>query len=240
MPRPPRWTDEELLLALELLDRREWRSGNAQTPDFLSLSSLLRAANFPGVSDLDPGFRSVGSVSMKMGNLIGAHPGIDGGMRTSRREIDFVAEFLQNRERMIADAVALRAKLVGAVDSTDADRWDEEETAVAIEGGAQWVLALRRERSQPLRSAKLRQVEAAHGRIACEVCGFDFARVYGSLGAGYIEVHHRTPLHVSGETFSDLNDLALLCSNCHRMVHRRGWLPIHELAQLVASVRSLG
>lgn len=59
--------------------------------------------------------------------------------------------------------------------------------------------------------------------MSCAVCGWDFSRAYGSWGAGYAEVHHLVPLGeepVVRETDAE-HDLAVLCANCHRMVHRR-------------------
>ncbi|WP_420719722.1 HNH endonuclease [Streptomyces sp. NRRL WC-3618] len=44
-------------------------------------------------------------------------------------------------------------------------------------------------------------------------------------GAGYIECHHVIPLHVAGEGTTKLSDLALICSNCHRMIHRKAPWP---------------
>jgi 5-methylcytosine-specific restriction protein A len=76
--------------------------------------------------------------------------------------------------------------------------------------------------------------------IACEVCAFDFGRGYGSHGLDYIECHHRIPLHVTGETRTSLADLALLCSNCHRMIHHtKQWLTVEELKSMVAVQRQL-
>jgi len=61
-------------------------------------------------------------------------------------------------------------------------------------------------------------------------CGFDFGMTYGSVGQGYIEVHHVLPLHASGPVLTRLTDLVLLCSNCHRMIHRSSaWLSPDEL-----------
>lgn len=119
----------------------------------------------------------------------------------------------------------------------EADRWDEEELAVATEGGAEWVLTLRRERSKPVRMAKIHPVRAALGTIACEACGFDIGRQYGTFGADYIEVYHRAPLHVSGETRGELDDLALLCANCHLMIHRRCWSTVEALADVIRERR---
>ena len=62
-----------------------------------------------------------------------------------------------------------------------------------------------------------------HG-TTCQACGFNFAQRYGELGAGFIEAHHLKPLHQLAEGVSvEYNletDFAVLCANCHRMIHR--------------------
>ena len=60
------------------------------------------------------------------------------------------------------------------------------------------------------------------GRVFCEVCRFDFAVQYPSrLGEGFIEVHHLSPLSTQDEPRkTTLEDLLLVCANCHRMIHR--------------------
>jgi len=61
-----------------------------------------------------------------------------------------------------------------------------------------------------------------HG-CACKVCGFDFEDVYGSLGEGFIHVHHIQPLHTIGCNYK-INyetDLIPVCPNCHAMLHRK-------------------
>ena len=54
----------------------------------------------------------------------------------------------------------------------------------------------------------------------CEICGFDFYEVYGDIGYEFIEAHHLIMVS-SGKRKSTLNDISLICSNCHSMVHRR-------------------
>jgi predicted HNH restriction endonuclease len=75
------------------------------------------------------------------------------------------------------------------------------------------------------------------GRLACLVCAFDFATVYGDVGKGFIERHHLLPLaELMAEHLARLRDLALVCSNCHRMLHRkRPWLRIGQLVALLVS-----
>jgi hypothetical protein len=91
------------------------------------------------------------------------------------------------------------------------------------------------------RSAKLAQLAKARamkqdGRLVCKACGFDFSKKYGSVGHGYIECHHTLPVsELKPNQRTKLNDVALLCSNCHRMVHRRRpWLGMSALSRLLA------
>ena len=77
-----------------------------------------------------------------------------------------------------------------------------------------------RERSPALRRLKVEATLQAHGRLACEVCRFEFSERYGELGAGFIECHHKEALGDGEERFTVLDDLALICANCHRMIHR--------------------
>lgn len=60
----------------------------------------------------------------------------------------------------------------------------------------------------------------------CQACGFDFELAYGDgLGRGFIEAHHLTPLsllHAERVLLDPRRDFAVLCANCHRMMHRRG------------------
>lgn len=73
------------------------------------------------------------------------------------------------------------------------------------------------------RSAKLReQAIKIHG-TKCKICGFDFGKKYGFVGKDYIEIHHIKPLYKS-EAPKEINprvDLIPVCSNCHRMLHRK-------------------
>lgn len=73
------------------------------------------------------------------------------------------------------------------------------------------------------------------GKLFCEICGFDFYKTYGELGKDYIEGHHIIPVSQlkKGEK-TRLEDIIMVCSNCHRMLHRRKpWLSIEELKLLL-------
>lgn len=98
---------------------------------------------------------------------------------------------------------------------------------------------IRRERSPIALHLAKQMAEAREGHLICAVCGFDFAVAYGSLGEDFIEAHHTLPLDaLVGLTSTDTDDLALVCSNCHRMLHRGApQLGISELRDLLSHRR---
>lgn len=71
--------------------------------------------------------------------------------------------------------------------------------------------------------AAVRAAKNWHG-CRCQACEFDFQQAYGDLGSDFIEVHHLKPLgSLPRDKTTLLNvvtDFAVLCANCHRMIHR--------------------
>ena len=89
-------------------------------------------------------------------------------------------------------------------------------TVAATEGRQRLVLHLQRERNQTVVRNKKKQAAS----LDCEVCGFSFHRAYGSAASYYCEIHHLLPLsEVEHTTRTRMEDLAILCANCHRVVH---------------------
>jgi hypothetical protein len=74
-----------------------------------------------------------------------------------------------------------------------------------------------------------------HYGLRCQACDFDLQAFYGDLGAGYIECHHLNPLaDQEGSTLSGIEDVTVLCANCHRMVHKqRPPLTVKELRRRI-------
>lgn len=100
------------------------------------------------------------------------------------------------------------------LDRADVDVHESE----ATEGTRRLVLHLERERNQTL----VRQKKMQASSLSCEACGFSFEKTYGDAAAEYCEVHHLVPLAASPPSRKTrLQDLAVLCSNCHRVVHLR-------------------
>jgi hypothetical protein len=99
----------------------------------------------------------------------------------------------------------------------------ESPPPAGLEGALRRRLARHRKREKRLRAFKIREHLAQGKRLACEVpgCGFDFEETYGELGKNYAHVHHLKPLGSrGGDEVTRLEDLAVVCANCHAMIHR--------------------
>lgn len=113
----------------------------------------------------------------------------------------------------------------GAIDTSN----EELEAAQSGFDGRELVrwFVRHRQREWKLREAKIESVLArSGGTLCCEVsgCGFDFEKTYGNLGRGYAHVHHKEPIstYPSHGKPTALIDLAIVCANCHSMIHRGG------------------
>jgi len=111
-----------------------------------------------------------------------------------------------------------------------------DDLPAASEGGRQLFTHYRIERDRSLIERKKNAVRKATGGLACQVCDFDFS-IYKKLGEGFCEVHHLHPLsEITSSVHTSLEDLAIVCANCHRMIHRNG--QARPLSSVRASLRS--
>ena len=61
-----------------------------------------------------------------------------------------------------------------------------------------------------------------NNKLFCEACGFDFSDKYVDLGIGFIEAHHIKPIaKMKQNEKTKIEDIVMLCSNCHSMIHRK-------------------
>jgi len=229
------WVEDEIILALDLY----LRGGPLDDADsqVIELSELLRALPIHPVEiRRHPKFRNPNGVHLKLTNFLALDPSYAGaGMgRYSRLDAEVFTRFQDQPDRVRELAGAIRA---GSERFPVAAEEGEEE---AHEGRLLMRQHLHRERNRRLRNQKIQYALKDYGRLPCEVCGIEFGEMYGAVGQGFIEIHHRMPLHLSGPRATKLDDLALLCPNCHRVLHRDASLTIEELATQVKRSRSSG
>ena len=91
-----------------------------------------------------------------------------------------------------------------------------------------------RERNPELIARAKERYKQKYGKLTCEVCQFDFEKEYGAIGIDYIEGHHTKPVSkMKLDEQTKIEEIAMVCANCHRMLHRRRpWLSLEELEQL--------
>ena len=113
---------------------------------------------------------------------------------------------------------------------------DEADEAISFPEGRQIYKLHRTIERNPnlIRQAKQKELEAS-GELRCKVCGFSFYEKYGVIGQDYIEGHHIVPISQIREQYeATIGDIILVCSNCHRMLHRkRPWISAGQLKELL-------
>ena len=75
----------------------------------------------------------------------------------------------------------------------------------------------------------------ADGAVQCHACGTMPTDTYGPAGDSCLELHHKTPIaQLQPDSVTAVDDMALVCSNCHRVIHSRTpCFTIDEMADLV-------
>ncbi|MEP0265218.1 HNH endonuclease [Dokdonia sp.] len=93
---------------------------------------------------------------------------------------------------------------------------------------------LRERNPKIIRLAKQKFLEI-NKKLFCEVCEFNFESKYGDIGIDFIEGHHSRPIsEMKKDEKTKIEDIVMVCSNCHKMLHRkRPWLTKNELKRVL-------
>lgn len=106
---------------------------------------------------------------------------------------------------------------------------DNSDISISVtEGKLRLVTHYARERDRNIIKTKKNQA-IQNETLKCEICDFSFI---DKFGVEFIECHHKTPISQSGVTETTLEDLGLVCANCHRILHRQfsgNFLSMEEL-----------
>ncbi|MFD4541336.1 HNH endonuclease [Streptomyces bauhiniae] len=237
----PDWARDEIILACQLVMANGWRGLDANDQRVFELSGLLQLMPIHAEADRNEKFRNPNRVAKKTFDIATRHPDYRGKPANGGAlDVEVLNDFLAKPAEMTEAAQLIREGLATG-DLQDLAPYQDEELDdySAPEGRLLMRRHRSRERNKALRKKKIIAVLRQGGRLACEACGFDFQEVYGDRGDGYIECHHVVPLHEAGESRTKLSDLALICANCHRMIHRQApWPTPDELRTLIETRRA--
>ena len=234
--KSPKWHRDEIILALDLYFDLEPKEMDNKNPKVIELSEILNQLPIHEERYHNLKFRNPNGVGLKLSNFKAIDPDFEGkGMdRYSKLDKEVFIEFKNQKEKLkeiasqIKETVSnekINIKLYKVPDE------DDDEVPTVKEGRVIYKLHKLRERNSKINRKKKEKYYKENGKLDCEVCGFDFYNFYGELGKGFIEAHHRIPLSkLNSEAKTMLSDLALVCANCHRMLHREiNNLSIEEL-----------
>ncbi|WP_319548080.1 HNH endonuclease [Desulfogranum marinum] len=231
--RNPKWVRDELILALDLYFREPATHGNASHPAVVELSNILNTLPLHKGRKLNEKYRNPNGVGMKLANFRTFDPDYDKGLSSSSRLDREVWDcFSDDRERLytIAEAIKANCSQIPSADELEDDDVEAEEGRILSR------MHQKRERNKQLIKKKKQQVLNKLGKLECEVCGFNFELIYGEHGKGFIECHHKKPVsEIKIRETTKLSDLAIVCANCHRMIHKsRPWLSLDEVKSMLA------
>ncbi|GBL35324.1 hypothetical protein EMGBS15_09190 [Filimonas sp.] len=232
----PKWHRDEIILTLDLYFDKERGAISNNNPKLIEVSEILNDLPlFPNRPD-ELKFRNINGVKLKLGNFMAIDPdykgkGMEGGSKLDKLVFD---EYYYQRDKLKKIANEIRAITRDTEIKQKIYSVEEDEMSITdsvMEGQVLYKLHKVRERDTNIIKSKKEQHYLLFGQLSCEACVFEFESFYGPLGKGYIECHHRTPLaSLELATLTKLDDLALVCSNCHRMLHRSNeFLSIEDL-----------
>jgi 5-methylcytosine-specific restriction protein A len=226
MSKNPNWQFDELILALDLYFRLDNKQVDESNPEIIQLSRILNDLPIHNKSEETATFRNPNGVAMKLGNFKRFDPTYKGkGLERGGKLEEVVWDRYKDDKaslRLLANKIKEAVADQNINLSLDGMKTEEAEEMEANEGKVLYKLHKYYERDKKIIKKKKEQVLKQNGKLECEICGFNFQEKYGELGKGFIECHHTVPVAKMPKDYKTKHsDLALVCSNCHRMLHRK-------------------
>lgn len=219
--RNPDWVRDEIILAMDLYVRADRKQLPPGHEEVVKLSQLLNRLPLHPDSVRSGTFRNAAGISMILGNFLSIDPLCDqpGLSRSNQLQAVVWDDFIDDLPLLHRTAQTIQRVGSGVENDVDEEAAQAEESF--REGHLLARLHIARERNRAVVAAKIDHAWRGMGRITCEACDFDFLVFYGELGRGFAECHHLIPLaDASLERSTRIDDLSIVCANCHRMLHR--------------------
>ena len=236
----PKWTRDETILALDLYFRCAEQIPSGDDVRVWQLSELLRQMPYHNAASRKASFRNPDGVAFKLQNIrqVATGKGLGNVSEMDRKvwsEFGSQPEKVKRLADLIRGGVVIAETLPEVTESNDEDEF--------FEGRVLTVLHKRRERDPNIRK-RLLALRRGIGSLICDMCRAPSQSADTALEDATFEAHHLTPLSMATERKTRLRDMALLCANCHRLLHRaisikRRWLSITEGEQIIGLPRNI-
>ena len=235
--RNPKWSRDELIVTLDFYLQHNPSIPDKRSSEILELSDFLNRLQMKLGGETGDKFRNPNGVYMKLMNFRRFDPSYEGkGLERGGKDEEVVWNLYSSNQNQLRELTESIKSLVLSDDPLPPVEIMGDDEEEGEEGQILTRTHRYRERNNKLVTRKKQRVLREIGTLFCEACGFDFSEAYGKRGDGFIECHHTKPVSElkDGET-TKIADLALVCSNCHRMIHRRKpWLSVEDLIDLLS------
>lgn len=229
----PNWTREETILALELYFSLNGATPDPRDPRVQALSKYLRSLPYHSVASRKPSFRNPDGVGFKLQNLrkLATGKGLGNVSGMDRKVWDELGKD-SGKVKELANLIMEGVKVAenGEYDDPEVDEeFDEGRTLTGIHK--------RKERNRKIR-AKLISKRRKLGDLACDICATSGTSSNAEFREAVFEAHHIIPVSMAVVGKTKLSDMALLCANCHKMLHRiiaakKKWVTLDEAQSLL-------
>lgn len=223
----PNWTRDETVLALDLYFDLKAHIPSEDDKRVQELSGLLRRFPHHALASRKESFRNPAGVAFKLQNIrqVATGKGLGNVSEMDR----LVWEELGSDPMRTKQLANLIKAGISAAESLPESFESEPEFP---EGRLVTELHKRRERDPRIRQ-RLLAARRRKGPLSCDMCLTTPNSKHGDLEDAMFESHHVVPLSRSGARITKLEDVVLLCANCHRLLHRaiavkKRWLTIDE------------
>jgi 5-methylcytosine-specific restriction protein A len=210
----PPWTRDETILALDLFFDAGLMALSDSDPRVIAMSETLRGLPGNEKRSTNPSFRNPAGVSFKLSNLQSVSTG-RGFANVSAMDKTVWGQFGTRRQRVKEITALITTYVLEEPLNTDSDE-DEDDFP---EGMVVTRVHRRIERNRKLRTALIRD-RRARNQLRCDACFKVNPTTDSRLDDVIFDAHHLIPLSIQGQTKTRLGDVALLCANCHRIIHR--------------------
>ena len=219
----PRWCRDEYILILELYFQFRETAPAKNDPILIEYSNYLRSMN-TDFAVKEPKYRNANGVYLRLMNYRSCDPfwttqgkvGMTAGSTGKCKEI--WEEFSGDSETVKLLASEIKLELEQNQNSVSRQSQEVESTS-SFEGRKRLRIHYSRERASQ-RKQKIALTIKLNGELRCEVCEITEEKYISIRTHSIFEVHHIIPLaKADGEIETKLEDLAVLCANCHKAIH---------------------
>jgi len=233
----PDWTRDETVLALDLYFTCNGKMPSSADARVRELSRLLRSLPYHQGTRRNERFRNPDGVAFKLQNLhkVATGKGLGNVSKTDR---SVWAELGLRRQEVASIADLIRRSLK----VTDLENYSITDEEDFFEGRLLTTLHKTKERHRKIRG-KLLASRRRRGALSCDMCQCKSISTKPAFEDASFEAHHTLPMSMAMERRTQLKDMALLCANCHRLLHRaialsHRWLTIAEALKIVGLASS--